>query len=315
MTTLNLVFAGTPEFAAQHLAALIGSHHRVVGVYTQPDREAGRGRKISRSPVKQLAEAANLPVFQPHSLKSPETLAQLAALQADLMVVVAYGLMLPSDVLSAFRLGCLNVHASLLPRWRGAAPIQRALLAGDTESGISLMQMDAGLDTGPVFRRAPCPIKPQDTGQTLHDRLILTGCSALIDTLDDLACGQLQAEPQDETKACYAAKLSKAESLIDWQQPASAIDRQVRAFTPWPGTHTYWQQQRLAILSGEPLAEPAEGTPGQLNLNKGRLVVACGEQSYNITRLQWPGKKPVGVQAFLQGKSRQLAQHPYFETA
>jgi len=231
---LKIIFAGTPEFSVAPLAALLESGHKVIAVYTQPDRPAGRGRKLTASPVKQLALEHSIPVFQPKNFREEADLLQLEELQADLMVVVAYGLLLPQRVLGAPRLGCINIHASLLPRWRGAAPIQRSILAGDSETGITIMEMEAGLDTGPMLLKKSCAIGSEDTGGSLHDRLSPLGAEALLEALPGIADGSLKAEVQDDTKAEYAAKLNKSEAVMDWQRSAQDLGRQVRAFNPWP---------------------------------------------------------------------------------
>ena len=234
MNKLKLIFAGTPDFAARHLAALLSSGHEVVAVYTQPDKPAGRGQKLTASPVKELALAHDLPVYQPASLRNEAAQAELAALGADLMVVVAYGLILPKAVLDTPRLGCINVHGSLLPRWRGAAPIQRSIWAGDAETGVTIMQMDVGLDTGAMIRKVTCPIASDETSASLYDKLAGLGPQALVDTLDAMAAGDTAAEPQDDALANYAEKLSKEEARIDWSMDAVAIARCIRAFNPWP---------------------------------------------------------------------------------
>ncbi|MEO6696481.1 MAG: methionyl-tRNA formyltransferase, partial [Gammaproteobacteria bacterium] len=234
MRPLKIIFAGTPEFAVPALQALLDSAHEVCAVYTQPDRPAGRGRTVQASPVKQLALRHRIPVLQPPSLKDASVQETLRALVADLMVVVAYGLILPAAVLSAPRLGCINIHASLLPRWRGAAPIQRAILAGDDQTGITLMQMDEGLDTGAMLVQRPCPILPTDSAKTLHDRLAALGAETLIETLGPLQDGTITARTQNGDAACYAAKLSKPEAVLDWRLDAAALDRKVRAFNPSP---------------------------------------------------------------------------------
>ncbi|WP_081136608.1 methionyl-tRNA formyltransferase, partial [Halomonas sp. BC2] len=259
MSPLRVVFAGTPDFAASSLAALLDSEHEVVAVYTQPDRPAGRGRKLTPSPVKQLAQAQALPVYQPISLKDAEAQAELAALNADVMVVVAYGLLLPQAVLDTPRLGCINVHASLLPRWRGAAPIQRAIEAGDSASGVTIMQMDAGLDTGAMLHEVRTPITPRTTGGDLHDRLAIQGANALIHVLDNLDNGSLQATAQPDEGVTYAAKLSKAEAELDFSQPAEQLARKIRAFNPWPVAWCALGNDRLRLLmaSVEPGEQPA----------------------------------------------------------
>src|SRR5690606_33051097 len=234
MPALNIVFAGTPPFAARHLASLLETQHRIVAVYTQPDRAAGRGKQLQPSAVKTLALAHDLPVFQPASLKSTEEQQQLAQLQPDVMVVVAYGLLLPQAVLDIPKFGCINVHGSLLPRWRGAAPIQRALWAGDKETGVAIMQMEAGLDTGPVLLEARLPILADDTSASLYEKLAQLGPTALCDALHQLPDLLSKAQPQNDSLATYAHKLSKEEAQLDWQRPADELERWVRAFNPWP---------------------------------------------------------------------------------
>jgi len=235
---MRIVFAGTPEFAVADLQVLLDSGHEVVAVYTQPDRPAGRGRKLKASPVKELAQAAGIPVEQPASLKPVDEQQRLAEYRPDLMVVVAYGLLLPPAVLDIPTRGCVNVHASLLPRWRGAAPIQRSILAGDTETGVTLMQMEAGLDTGPMIASVRCPIGEQDNAQMLHDRLSQLGAQLLAEQLDAILAGNLNPQVQDEALVTYAEKLSKDEAAIDWTRPARRILRQVNAFNPWPVAQT-----------------------------------------------------------------------------
>jgi methionyl-tRNA formyltransferase len=298
---LNIIFAGTPDFAAQALQALLGTEHRVVAVYTQPDRPAGRGRKLVFGPVKQLAVDNGIAVYQPKSLKSAEAQAELAALGADLMVVVAYGLLLPQAVLDTPRLGCINIHASLLPRWRGAAPIQRAILAGDKESGVTIMQMEAGLDTGPMLHVIKCPIHDDDTGGALHDRLAQIGSQALLEVLPKLAAGVLTGEKQDDSQANYARKLEKAESRIDWSQPAQQIGRLVRAFNPWPVAHTGYGGEMLRIWEAMALDGDSSGAqPGSvLATGKAGIDVATGSGILRITALQLPGKRRVTAAEFL----------------
>ncbi len=247
-TALKLVFAGTPEFAAQHLQALLSDgRHDIVAVYTQPDRPAGRGKKPRPSPVKQVAEQAGLPVLQPLNFKQQQDRNALAELGADLMVVVAYGLILPQAVLDIPRLGCVNVHASLLPRWRGAAPIQRAIEAGDADTGVTIMQMAAGLDTGDMLHKVRCAIGADDTSASLHDKLAELGGPALLSALDQLASGAAQPEVQDDALSNYAAKLDKQEGQIDWQRSAIELDRQIRAFIPFPVCYTELDDDRLRI--------------------------------------------------------------------
>lgn len=303
---LRLVFAGTPEFAAEHLKALLDTPHQIVAVYTQPDRPAGRGQKLMPSPVKQLALQHGLPVLQPPTLRDPAAQEELRALAPDLMVVVAYGLILPQVVLDIPRLGCINSHASLLPRWRGAAPIQRAVQAGDAESGVTVMQMEAGLDTGPMLLKVTTPITAGDTGGSLHDRLAQLGPQAVVQAIAGLAAGTLQDEVQDDALATYAHKLNKDEARIDWSRPADELERLVRAFNPWPICHSTLDGQPLKVLA----AEPAEGRgqPGQiLDASKDGLTVACGEGALRLTRLQLPGGKPLAFADLYNSRREQFA--------
>jgi methionyl-tRNA formyltransferase len=310
---LKVVFAGTPEFAARHLQALVDSPHSLVGVYSQPDRPAGRGRKLTASPVKEVALSAGLPVYQPTSFKDPDALVQLAALEADVMVVVAYGLLLPQAVLDTPRLGCINVHASLLPRWRGAAPIHRALLAGDARTGITIMQMDQGLDTGDMLLKVACPIEPTDTSASLHDKLITLGCPALIDALNGLEAGTLTPERQDDSQATYASKLVKTEGEIDWHHSAQAIHRQVRGLTPWPGAYTDWQGQTLRIQQARLVDARTDQPPGSLvALKPEGIEVATGDGVLAIERLQLPGKKAMSAADVLNARRRAFEQTPHF---
>lgn len=303
---MRIVFAGTPEFAAEHLKALLGTQHQVIAVYTQPDRPAGRGHKLMPSPVKQLAVEHGIAVYQPATLRSPEAQAELAALQPDLMVVVAYGLILPQVVLDTPRLGCINSHASLLPRWRGAAPIQRAVQAGDGESGVTVMQMEAGLDTGPMLLKVSTPIAPSDTGGSLHDRLAVLGSQAVIQAVDALAAGTLTGEVQDDSLANYAHKLSKDEARLDWSRPAVELERLVRAFNPWPVCHSTLNGEPLKVLAAT-LGE-GSGQPGQiLAASKDGLTVACGEGALRLTRLQLPGGKPLAFADLYNSRREQFA--------
>ena len=311
MSPLRVVFAGTPDFAASSLAAVLDSEHEVVAVYTQPDRPAGRGRKLTPSPVKQLAQEHGLPVVQPASLKDADDQAELAALNADVMVVVAYGLLLPQAVLDTPRLGCINVHASLLPRWRGAAPIQRAIEAGDSVSGVTIMQMDAGLDTGAMLYEVRTPITSRTTGGDLHDRLAIQGANALIHVLDNLDNGSLEATPQPEEGVTYAAKLSKAEAELDFSQPAEQLARKIRAFNPWPVAWCTLGNDRLRLLMASvEQGEQPPSPPGTL-LEHGddHLRIACGEQGQEVlcvSRAQLPGGKAMAIRDLLNARQTSL---------
>lgn len=297
---LKIIFAGTPDFATEALKALLSSNHQVIAVYTQPDRPAGRGRKLTFSPVKQLALDHQVPVRQPKTLREESAQASLAALNADLMVVVAYGLLLPQAVLDAPRLGCVNIHASLLPRWRGAAPIQRAIMAGDRESGVTIMQMEAGLDTGPILHTLRCPIHAHDNGGDLHDRLSSLGAQALMEVLPELAAGTVNPEHQDDALANYATKLDKQESRIDWHQSAQQIDRQVRAFNPWPVAQADFKGKVMRIWESRVVEAEVEAQPGTVVVaGKDGIDVATGEGLLRIRQLQMPGKRAMAAADFL----------------
>ena len=308
MQPLNIIFAGTPDFAAQHLQALIDSPHNVIAVYTQPDKPAGRGKKLQASPVKQLAEQHQIPVYQPKSLRKPETQAELTALQADVMVVVAYGLILPQAVLDAPTYGCLNVHGSLLPRWRGAAPIQRAIWAGDKQTGVTIMQMDAGLDTGDMLHKVFCDIDPQDTSADLYHKLAEIALNALIEVLNHLTDGTFIAEPQDGTQSNYAEKLSKEEAKLDWQLSAAQLERNIRAFNPWPMaylqlTDEQGNPQTLKVYQATVLPSVSQ-TPGTIiSADKNGIQIATADGVLNLLQLQPAGKKPMSTQDLLNGRA------------
>ena len=331
---LRLAFAGTPDFAARHLAALIDSRHRLLAVLTQPDRAAGRGQRARAGAVKTLALEAGLPVLQPASLRDPEAVAGVAALQLDALIVVAYGLILPAAVLDLPRLGAVNVHASLLPRWRGAAPIQRAIEAGDRESGVAVMHMDAGLDTGPVVAVERCAIPPLATSGELYAQLAAIGPRLLLNVLEDLPGALAQARAQDKTRACYAAKIDKREAQLDWRLPASALARRIRAFNPAPGCFTDLAGQRLKIWRAapaggadcgaggsaevrgfeagdapiNPIGSPGMGTAGTIeHVGPDSVSVRCGEGLLRLERAQLPGARAMDLRELLRGRAERFA--------
>ena len=296
---MKIIFAGTPQFAASALAALI-ENHQVVAVLTQPDRPSGRGMQLTASPVKQLALQYGLPLQQPASLKNEEAQQAIAQVNADLMVVAAYGLILPKAVLQIPGRGCLNIHASLLPRWRGAAPIQRAILAGDTETGITIMQMDEGLDTGDMLLKKSCAITADDNAQTLHDKLAELGAQAIVEALNKMEQGKLIPEKQEAQHATYAAKLTKSEAQLDWKQDAVQLERAVRGYFPFPTANTLLGETPIKILRAS-LAEGKPGDPGQvIAADNGRIIVACGIGALALEVLQKPGGKPLPVAQFIQ---------------
>ena len=311
---MKLIFAGTPEFAAQALDAIVAAGHQVTLVLTQPDRPAGRGMSLQPSPVKQRALAAGIEVFQPVSLKDAAAQARVAAAVAEgaeVMVVAAYGLILPQTVLDLPRFGCINIHASLLPRWRGAAPIQRALLAGDAETGVCIMQMEAGLDTGPVLMREAFPIAGDDTTASLHDKLAELGARLCVEVLRRWP---LPATPQAATGVTYARKIDKAEAMIDWRRTAIELDRHVRAFNPFPGAQTRFAGQNIKLWRAWPLA--VAGEPGCiLALDREQIVVACGEGALAIGELQKAGGKRLPVREFLAGRPLEPGDFFEFTTA
>lgn len=299
---LKIIFAGTPDFAARHLDALLASEHQVTGIFTQPDRPAGRGNKLTPGPVKVLAQTHGIPVFQPKSLRPEENQQLVADLQADIMVVVAYGLILPQAVLSMPRLGCVNVHGSLLPRWRGAAPIQRALWAGDSETGVTIMQMDAGLDTGDMLLKLNCPIGPEDTSASLYDRLAELGPQGLLQTLNMLATNRAQPEIQDNALATYAEKLSKEEARLDWTLPAAQLERCIRAFNPWPVSYFLIDNQPVKVWQATVIPHQ-DKQPGEiLHADKQGIQIATADGVLNLLSLQPAGKKPMSAQDLLNSR-------------
>jgi len=300
---LRIVFAGTPEFAAIHLDALLHSEHQLLAAYTQPDRPAGRGKKLQASPVKKLAQESAIPVYQPLTLKGEEQQAQLAALQPDVLVVVAYGLILPQAVLDIPRLGCLNVHASLLPRWRGAAPIQRAIQNGDKETGVTIMQMDAGLDTGNMVASCQCSIGPETNAASLHDELAEIGAPLLTKVLADLPTYLSQATRQDDALATYAAKILKPEGEVDWNLDAKSLDQLVRAFNPFPACFTTIGPDRLKIWEAEIVPGASQQAAGTITqADRSGIKVSCGDSELRLTRLQLPGGKILTAEQMLNAK-------------
>ncbi|MCK6579628.1 MAG: methionyl-tRNA formyltransferase [Anaerolineae bacterium] len=301
----KIVFMGTPDFAVPTLQALI-RHHAVVGVVTQPDRPAGRGREVQMSPAKQIALSAGIPVFQPEKIRRPDAIAELRRWDADLYVVAAFGQILPQSVLDIPTYGSINVHASLLPRWRGAAPIQAAIRAGDAETGVTIMRMDAGLDTGPMLTNRAIRIAPDETGQSLHDRLAILGADLLIETLPGYFDGTIQPQPQPDQGVTFAPRIEKEEGRIDWQQPALVIERMLRAFTPWPGAFTTWDGQMLKVLAGA--AVEGSAAPGLVAARGGRIIVGTGEGCFALRAVQLAGRKAAEIDEFLRG-------HPQFAGA
>ncbi len=310
-THSRIVFLGTPEFAVPSLDALLHAPDmHVVGVVTQPDRPAGRGQAVRVSPVKALAQQAGVPVIQPEKVREEWAMAQIREWAPDFLVVVAFGQILRQELLDVPRIAPINVHASLLPRWRGAAPIQAAIRAGDTYTGVTTMIMDAGLDTGPILLQDSIPIAPQETAESLHDKLAVLGANLLVHTLRWLRTGSIAPHPQptDESLITYAPQLKKEDGLIDWTRSATEIDRHVRAFTPWPGTYTFWNGQRLKILAGRPLPVDLDVEPGEVASTQGTelakivpLVIGTGRHVYAPTQLQLAGRQAVGAADFLNG--------------
>nr|WP_217434969.1 methionyl-tRNA formyltransferase [Marinifaba aquimaris] len=306
---LNIIFAGTPDFAARHLSALLDTEHNIVAVYTQPDRPAGRGKKLQASPVKQIALDNDIPVFQPESLKDEAAQAELSALNADIMVVVAYGLLLPKVVLDTPRLGCINVHGSILPKWRGAAPIQRSIWAGDKETGVTIMQMDVGLDTGDMLHIEKTAIDAADTSASMYEKLAQSGPVALIECLALIEQGKVNAEPQDDALATYAKKLSKEEAEINWQTDAEFIERCVRAFSPWPCSYFLLNDdkgkaQTIKVHQASVLASDNKRQPGTiLQADKNGIAIQTSKDALLLQTIQLPGKKPVSVADALNARA------------
>ena len=307
MSKLNIIFAGTPDFAAQHLQALLDSEHNVIAVYTQPDKPSGRGKKLQASPVKQLAEAHNIPVYQPKSLRKEEVQVELKALNADVMVVVAYGLILPEAVLKAPKYGCLNVHGSILPRWRGAAPIQRAIWAGDSQTGVTIMQMDIGLDTGDMLHKVYTDILPTETSASLYQKLAELAPPALLEVLNGLENQQFKPEKQDDDLANYAEKLTKEEAKLDWNLPAFQLELNIRAFNPAPiaflTVNVNGNEERIKVYQANVLPHQEKVLGTVIAFDKTGLKIATQDGVLNITQLQPQGKKPMSVQDFLNGRS------------
>jgi methionyl-tRNA formyltransferase len=313
---VKIIFAGTPDFAAAHLQALIDSdQHQIVAVYTQPDRPAGRGKKLTASAVKQLACDHNLTVLQPPSLKDSDAQQQLASFEADIMIVVAYGLILPQVVLDTPRLGCINVHGSLLPKWRGAAPIQRAVEAGDKETGICIMQMDAGLDTGPVISVARCAIEDSDTSGSIYQKLSELGAPTLLVALEKMASGVAVAEQQDDSQSTYARKIDKSEALIDWSMSAQEISRRVRAFNPFPATFSHIGGDRVKIWSASATDKQSNNSAGAIiHAGAEGILVQTGTGQLLITEIQLAGKSKMPVSELLKSKAELFAAGQSFES-
>ena len=296
---MRIIFAGTPEFAVPSLQALLNSEHQICAVYTQPDRPAGRGRKLSASPVKELALQAGLEVFQPESLKKPEEVARLQAFEADLMVVVAYGMILPQTVLDVPKFGCINVHGSLLPKWRGAAPIQRSIMAGDAETGVTIMQVVLKLDAGPMLHKERLPLTGNDTSSLVYEKLAHLGAIGLTKVLQQMDAGTLQIEPQDESLVTYAEKLTKNEAILDWTQPATVLAHKVLGLNAWPVAQTMFNGEVLRIWQANVDAASVDRDPGMVRVEDGRVLVATGEGWLNLLEVQLPGGKRMAIQAFL----------------
>lgn len=296
---MKIIFAGTPEFAVPTLQGLIDSSHQVCAVYTQPDRPAGRGRKLTPSPIKQLAVAHAIPVFQPENFKQAQTLETLIALDADLMVVVAYGLLLPQAVLDAPKHGCINVHGSLLPRWRGAAPIHRAVMAGDAQTGITIMKVIKKLDAGDMLYKTACPILADSTSSSLHDQLALIGAQGLLTVVEQIANNQISAQTQDESLVTYAHKLEKNEAILDWQSSAVELDRKIRGLNAWPVAQTLFKGQVLRIWQAAIIDQNSSAAPGTIDNTEHALDVATGNGTLRLLEVQLPGGKRLAAKDFL----------------
>lgn len=312
MNPLNLVFAGTPEFGLPALDALWQSSHQLTAIYTQPDRPSGRGRKVQGSAVKQWAVKHSIPVYQPINFKEPEALETLANLKPDVLVVIAYGLILPKAVLAIPRFGCINVHASLLPRWRGASPIQQAILQGDEQSGVTIMQMDAGMDTGNMLETATCKITPTDTAATLHDKLAACSVKPLLATLDALCCNQLMPVVQPNSGVTYAQKITKEQAQINWYSTAVEIDRQIRAFNPWPIAYSLVGQEVVRVHEAVRVESSHSCKPGSvIQITKDGLVVAAAVGAVKITKVQFAGGKVISIADCLNSNRASLLQRGF----
>jgi methionyl-tRNA formyltransferase len=312
--SLSIVFAGTPEFSADQLNALIQHHFDIRAVYCQPDRPKGRGKKLLPPPTKVIALEHNIPVFQPINFKSQESIDELAALQPDIMIVVAYGLLLPESVLSIPKYGCINVHASTLPRWRGAAPIERAIEAGDSQTGVTIMQMDKGLDTGDMLLHESIPITTETTGDRLRAQMSAIGADLLIKTLDQVAAHSLNPIKQDDSLATYAKKILKNDACIDWQLDCQQIDQKIRAFNSHSVCFTELETKRLKIWEAKPIHEPHQGKPGEiLAVDKSGILVACGQGQLSIQKIQLPGGKAINIHALLNGNKHLLTKGCQFD--
>lgn len=307
---MNIVFAGTPAFGLPCLEALHQSKHQLLAVYTQPDRPSGRGRKVQPSPIKAWATTHDIAVYQPVNFKSAEAREALASLKPDLIVVIAYGLILPQAVLDIPRFGCVNVHASLLPKWRGASPIQHAILNGDTQSGVTIMQMDAGMDTGSMYTKVECPIHPEDTTAELHDRLAAISSKPLLETINAIASGSITPETQDDAYATYAPKINKVDAKIDWRLSAVEILNKIRAYSPWPICFTQTPDTETLRIHQASLSEaPHNDQPGTiLSIDKRGIQIAAGTGSVILTRIQWPGGKPIAISDWLNANRNPLKE-------